>query len=70
MVFIKDGIILQNDDDIYNVKQSDEFTLTLSMSKITNKQNGIFECRVQNEAGVATYSDSLKVNGKYCSLFN
>jgi Immunoglobulin I-set domain len=63
MVFLKDNRVIQTDDEVYTIKQNDDFTLTLSMSKISERENGIFECRVENEGGVATHSSELRVNG-------
>lgn len=45
------------------IRQNDEFTSALSITKVSRAQSGTYTCRVQNDAAVVTHSAQLRVNG-------
>lgn len=45
------------------IRQNDEFSSVLSITKVTRIHDGNYTCSVENEADTVTYSTLLRVNG-------
>lgn len=50
--------------DSITIRQNDEFSSSLSITKVTSLHNGNYSCLVENVADKVLHSAQLRVNGK------
>lgn len=69
MPLVKSNIAATNPVDVDNliqsitIRQNDEFSSVLSITKVTRIHDGNYSCLVENAADTVIYSTLLRVNG-------